>query len=133
MLRRISSIFALTLGMACYLPVLAADSHGHQHEHQPRHGGIVSEVGEYNYELVARADALTLHVSDHDGKPVATQGAQGEVVLHGGSGKIAVPLQAAGENRMTAKGSFKVGVGVRAALKVTLAGKAETRATFRLK
>lgn len=133
MLHRISSIFALALGITFSLSSLAADSHGHQHEHQPRHGGIVSEVGENNYELVARADSLTLHVADHDGKPVATQGARAEVVLHGGSGKIAVPLQPAGENRMTAQGSYKVGVGVRAALKVTLPGRAETRATFRLK
>lgn len=42
-------------------------------------------------------------------------------------------LEAAGENRMAAKGSFKVGVGVRAALAITLPGKPEAKATFNLK
>jgi hypothetical protein len=132
MLRRTLTVFALTLGIAFSLPALAADGHGHRHGYQPMHAGIVAEVGDNSYELVARADSLTLYIFDH-GKPVATEGAQAEIVLHGSSEKIVVPLQSAGENRMTAKGDFKVGVGVRAALTVRLAGKAGATATFRLK
>lgn len=105
---------------------------GAGHDHGPKHGGIAREVRSITYELVARSDALTLYVSDH-GKAVSTEGAKAEVALYAGSEKTVVKLEPAGENRMTAKGSFKVGVGVRAALSVTLNGKPEARANFNLK
>lgn len=105
---------------------------GAGHEHGPQHSGVVREAGAISYELVAKADTLTLYVTDH-GKPIPTQGAKAEVTLHAGNAKVTVVLEPAGENRMAAKGAFKVGVGVRAALRVTLAGKPETKATFNLK
>lgn len=105
---------------------------GAGHDHGPKHGGVVREVGSVTYELVAKSDTLTVHVSDH-GKPIATGGAKGEVTLYAGNNKTVVPLEAAGDNRMVANGNFKVGVGVRAALSVTLAGKPEAKATFNLK
>jgi hypothetical protein len=105
---------------------------GAGHDHGPKHGGIVRDAGKLTFELVARADVLTLHVTDHD-KPVATDGAKAQVTLYGGSEKNVVSLDPAGENRMAAKGSFKVGVGVRAALAITLPGKAEAKVAFNLK
>ncbi len=105
---------------------------GAGHDHGPKHGGVVREVGSVTYELVAKSDALTVHISDH-GKPIATEGAKAEVTLYAGNDKTVVPLEPAGDNRMAAKGSFKVGVGVRAALTVTLAGKPEAKANFNLK
>lgn len=105
---------------------------GAGHDHGPQHGGVVREIGSVTYELVAKSDALTVHVSDH-GKPIATAGAKGEITLYAGNDKSVVPLEPTGDNLMVAKGNFKVGVGVRAALTVTLAGKPEARATFNLK
>lgn len=110
------------------MPVFA----GGGHDHGPKQGGVVREAGAISYELVARADTLTLYVSDH-GKPISTQGAKAVVTLYAGNDKTPVTLEPAGENRLAAKGAFKVGVGVRAALAVTLAGKTEARATFNLK
>lgn len=105
---------------------------GAGHDHGPKHGGVVREVGSVTYELVAKSDALTVHVSDH-GKPIATEGAKGEVTLYAGNNKTVIPLEPAGDNRMLGKGNFKVGVGVRAVLAVTLAGRPEAKATFNLK
>ena len=105
---------------------------GSGHDHGPKHGGVVREVKSVTYELLAKSDSLTIHVSDH-GKPIATEGAKAEVTLYAGNDKTVVPLEPAGDNRMAAKGSFKVGIGVRAALTVTLAGKPEAKATFKLK
>lgn len=105
---------------------------GAGHDHGPKHGGIVRDAGKLTFELMAKADALTLHVTDHD-KPVATDGAKAQVTFYSGSEKTVVALEPAGENRMAAKGSFKVGVGVRAALAITLPGKAESKVTFNLK
>lgn len=116
---------AATLNAA---PALA----GAGHDHGPKYGGVVREVRNVTYELVAKPDTLTLHVSDH-GKPIPTLGATAEAVIYGGSEKNTVKLEPAGENRMIAKGSFKVGVGVRVAVTTTLPGKSPAKATFNLK
>jgi hypothetical protein len=105
---------------------------GGGHDHGPKHGGVVREASSVTYELVARADSLTLHVSDH-GKPIATAGATAQVTLYAGNEKTGIVLEPAGDNRMEAKGNFKVGIGVRAALAITLPGKAEKRIGFNLK
>lgn len=105
---------------------------GAGHGHGPKYGGVVREIRSITYELVAKSDSLTLFVSDHD-KPIATQGAKAEAILYSGNNKTKVILEPAGDNRMTAKGSFKVGVGVRVALTATLAGKSEAKANFNLK
>lgn len=123
------SLFAAAgLAAALAAPVFA----GANHNHEPKHGGIVREVKNITYELVARPDGLTLYVRDHD-KPVSTQGAQGEATLYAGSVKTETTLEPAGENRMAAKGNFRTGVGVRAVLTVTLSGQAPVKVNFKLK
>ncbi|MBS3935450.1 MAG: hypothetical protein KGZ43_04685 [Sulfuritalea sp.] len=123
---------ALTVLIATLALAALPASAGPGHDHSPKHGGIVRDAGQLTLELVARADALILHVSDHD-KPVATAGARGTATLYGGSGKVVAELLPAGDNRMEARGSFKVGVGVRAAVALALPGKTETKAMFNLK
>jgi hypothetical protein len=54
-------------------------------------------------------------------------------VIYAGNQKTTVKLEPAGENRMVAKGNFKVGVGVRVILTTTLPGKTPAKATFNLK
>jgi len=100
--------------------------------HGPKHGGVAREVGKLTYELVAKPDSLTLHVSDH-GKPISTRGATAEATIYAGNEKIPVALRPEGENMLVAKGSFKTGVGVRVALTVALAGQKDIRLTFSLK
>lgn len=107
-------------------PALAGAGHG------PQHGGVAREVKGVTYELVAKPDSLTLHVRDH-GKPIPTEGAMAEAVIYGGNDKSTVTLAPAGDNRMTAKGVFKIGVGVRVAVTATLAGKQVAKVTFNLK
>ena len=36
----------------------AAGGHEHGHEHKPLHGGVVSEVKDMDYELVAKPDSI---------------------------------------------------------------------------
>ncbi|MBI4755693.1 MAG: hypothetical protein HY778_09825 [Betaproteobacteria bacterium] len=105
---------------------------GAGHDHGPKYGGVVRELHNVAYELVAKPDSLTLYVSNH-GKPVATQGATAEAVIHAGNDKTSVLLEPAGDNRMLAKGQFKVGVGVRVMVTTTLAGMPAAKATFKLK
>lgn len=121
-----------SLAVATSLFVSAAAFAGSGHGHGPQYGGVVREMHHITYELVAKPDSLTLYVSDH-GKPVATQGASAEAVIYAGSGKTMAKLEPAGDNRMVAKGSFKVGLGVRVVLNMTLLGKPPVKATFNLK
>ncbi|TSA21158.1 MAG: hypothetical protein D4R70_04285 [Betaproteobacteria bacterium] len=120
--------------MTLAAPVWAGAGHDHGgHEHSARYGGIVSEVNHLSYELVAKPDSLTLYTSSHDTTPIATRGATAEGTLYAGNSKTPVVLLPAGENRFQAKGPFKVGVGTRIALTVTLAGKGPAKMTFNLK
>jgi nitrogen fixation protein FixH len=111
-------------------PGLAADSHGH--DHKANYGGVLAEAKDLDYELVVKADSLTLYVADH-GKPLATAGGKASATVFAGSEKTTVTLEPAGDNKFAAKGSFKSGVGVRVAVTVALSGKPEAKLNFRLK
>ncbi|MGN6827117.1 hypothetical protein [Paucibacter sp. M5-1] len=109
----------------------AADKHDHGHEHKPLHGGVVVEASDMDFELVAKADQISLHVRDH-GKPASVQGASAKLTLLNGSEKSEVQLAPAGD-KLEAKGSFKVGAGTKAVATVMLAGKKPVNVRFALK
>lgn len=125
----VSLLAAVSLAAALSAPSALA---GAGHDHGPKYGGVVREVRNIAYELVARPDSLTLYLSDH-GKPVSTRGAIAEAVIYAGSDKTPVRLEPASENRMVARGSFRVGVGVRVIVTTILPGKTPAKATFNLK
>ena len=77
-MKLISTTFALMF-MASG-SVFAADKHDHGHEDKPLHGGLVTEIKDVDYELVAKPDVLQLYVRDH-GKPV--DGACAEFCVNG--------------------------------------------------
>lgn len=128
----------LLLALCCIASLLApvahaGSDHGHGgHDHGPKHGGVVHEVGDIAGELVVKADTMTLYLFDHD-QPLATAGLKGEATVHAGSAKSSVTLTPAGDNRLAATGSFKTGVGVRVAVVVDRPGKPEIKLNFRLK
>lgn len=102
----------------------------HSHAAKPLHGGVVVEVKDIEYELVAKPDALQLYVRDH-GKPVDVSKASAKLTLLAGSDKQEVELKSAGD-KLEAKGSFKVAANTKALAVVSLAGKSST-ARFVLK
>lgn len=123
------TLLALLCASSLIIPTAyAAD----KHDHGAKHGGIVQEAGETEFELVVKADSMTLYVF-HQEKPLATAGAKAEATLHAGSNKTTVTLAPAGDNKLAAQGSFKTGVGARVAVTVTLPGKPEAKVNFRLK
>lgn len=129
-LRKLLSV--ATLAVLVQAPAIAADKHGHDHDHKSLYGGVVAEAADINFELVAKSDSLTLYVSDH-GKPVASSGAKASGTVFAGGEKTPVMFEPAGDNKLIAKGSFKTGVGVRVAASVTMAGKPEAKLNFKLK
>ncbi|MGE0673139.1 MAG: hypothetical protein AB7O64_08795, partial [Methylibium sp.] len=38
---------------------------GDKHDHKPLHGGVVVEVKDMDYELVAKPTVIQLHLRDH--------------------------------------------------------------------
>lgn len=108
--------------------VFAVD--GHSHDAKPLHGGVVVEVKDIEYELVARPDLLQLHVRDH-GKTVDVSQASAKLTLLAGSDKQEVVLKPAGD-KLEAKGGFKVGANTKALAVVSWADKSAT-ARFVLK
>ncbi len=103
---------------------------GGAHDHSPQHGGVVVEVKDMDYELVAKANVVQLYLRDH-GKKVDLAKATAKVTLLTGADKQEVELKPAGD-KLEASGSFKVGPGTKAVAVVTVNGKPATaRFTFK--
>ena len=102
----------------------ADDKHDHAHEHKPLHGGVVVEVKDMDYELVAKATVIQIYLRDH-GKPVDVSKASAKLTLLTGTEKQEVELKPAGD-KLEASGSFKVGPGTKAVAVVTVGGKPAT-------
>jgi len=120
-----------SIALALAVPASAAgEKHDHAHEHKPMHGGVVVEVKDMDYELVARPTTIQLFLRDH-GKAADVSKATAKVTLLTGTEKQEVELKPAGD-KLEATGSFKVGPGTKAVALVTVAGKPAT-ARFTLK
>ena len=74
----------------------AGDKHDHAHEHKPLHGGVVVEVKDMDYELVAKPTVIQLYLRDH-GKPADVSKASAKLTLLSGTEKQEVELQPVGD------------------------------------
>ena len=108
----------------------AAGGHDHGHEHKSLHGGVVSEVKDMDYELVAKPDLIQLHLRDH-GKPVDVSKANAKLTILVGADKQEVELKPVGQ-ALEAAGSFKQANSKIVAL-VSVPGKAPATVRFVLK
>jgi hypothetical protein len=115
--------------LACATSAFAADDH--HHGAKPQNGGILAEASDIEFELVAKPDSVTVFVRDH-GKALATQGASGKLTTLAGAEKSEVVLAPAGDNRLQAKGSFKVAPGTKFVATVNLAGRKPINVRFAL-
>jgi hypothetical protein len=122
-------LFALA-ALAAMPAVALAQGHVHT-KSAPKYGGVVTEVNEVDYELIAKADSVRLYLSDH-GKPVNLANASAKVTLLTGSEKSEATLKPAGD-KLEATGTFKVGPGTKAVAIVTLPGKPAQSVRFDIK
>lgn len=118
-------LLILLAATAMVAPAIAAE------DHKPKHGGVVLETKAGDLELVAKADSMVIHVSDH-GKPMKLTSATGKVTVFNGNEKTEAPLALVGE-KLEAKGSFKVAAGAKVLAEVSLNGKPAVSARFTLK
>lgn len=112
---------ALAVSLAVTGPALATQPHAHTHDHRPLHGGVVVEVRDLDYELVASRDALRLYLRDH-GKPLDASQASARLTLLSGQDRQEVTLSSVGTH-LEARGSFRVERGTKAVAVVTRQGK----------
>ena len=103
---------------------------GGKHDHKPLHGGVVVEVKDMDFELVAKPSAIQLYLRGHGKSPDLSK-ATAKVTLLTGTEKQEVELKPVGD-KLEATGSFKVGPGTKAVAVVTVVGKPAT-ARFTLK
>jgi hypothetical protein len=97
---------------------------GDKHDHKPLHGGVVVEVKDMDFELVAKPSTIQLYLRGHGKSPDLSK-ATAKVTLLTGTEKQEVELKPAGD-KLEATGSFKVGPGTKAVAVVTIAGKPAT-------
>jgi hypothetical protein len=108
----------------------AAGGHELGHVHKPLHGGVVSEVKDMDYELVAKPHLIQLHLRDH-GKPVDVSKSNAKLTILIGADKQEVELKPAGQ-QLEATGSFKLANSKIVAF-VSVPGKALATVRFVLK
>ena len=120
-----------SIALALAGSAFAAGEHNHAHEHKPLHGGLVVEVKDMDYELVAKSTVIQLHLRDH-GKPSDVAKASAKLTLLSGAEKQEVELKPAGD-KLEATGTFKVGPGTKVVALVTIAGKPAGTVRFALK
>ncbi|GAP39047.1 MAG TPA: hypothetical protein PK306_23715 [Aquabacterium sp.] len=120
-----------SIALALAGSAFAAGEHNHAHEHKPLHGGLVVEVKDMDYELVAKPTVIQLHLRDH-GKPTDVAKASAKLTLLSGAEKQEVELKPAGD-KLEATGTFKVGPGTKVVALVTIAGKPAGTVRFALK
>jgi drug/metabolite transporter superfamily protein YnfA len=120
-------IVALVATVAA-LSTLHVQAHG---SGTARHGGIVVAASDLVFELVAKAETVTVYIDDH-GKPLATAGAAGKLTVLNGAQKSEFSLVPAGENRLEAKGA-KVAGGAKLVAAITLPGKKVVTVRFTVK
>ncbi len=74
------------------------------------HGGQVRAAGPYHLELVAKDGELVLHVTDHAGQEIKTDGGEGKANIQqvkAGS-KITVKLEPSQQNMYTGSDEFRI-------------------------
>ncbi len=124
----------LALAISTFAPAAsAADDHKHgETAHAGHHGGVVATAGHTEYELVAKPDLLTIYVSKEE-KPLSTTGASATLTLLVGKEKASATLAPAGDNRLEAKGTFKLAPGARVVATIALFGQKAEQVRFTLR
>jgi len=94
------------------------------------HGGQLRMVQQYHYELVVKANEVSVYVTDHGGKKFDTRGATGTATLLSGKSKTSVKLMPAGDNQMKGSGQFALAPDMKVVVSIALAGQPALQGRF---
>jgi len=100
-------------------------------------GGQLRMAGTYHFELVVDksrpevADKPVLvHVTDHAGRKIPTEGSTGTATLLSGNAKTAIALVPDGDNRLRGQGRYASAPNLKAVVSVTPKGQPAVSARF---
>lgn len=94
------------------------------------HGGQLRMVQQYHYELVVKANEVSVYVTDHGGKKFDTRGVTGTATLLSGKSKASVKLMPAGDNQMKGSGKFELAPDMKVVVSIALAGQPALQGRF---
>jgi len=97
---------------------------GAGHELKPMHGGVIVEVKDIDIELVAKADSLSMYLTDH-GKPIPLDGGTAKLTILIGSEKKDYELLPNG-GKFEVKGNFAIPKGAKAIAVIKIKAKVIT-------
>jgi hypothetical protein len=97
---------------------------GAGHELKPMHGGVIVEAKDVDVELVAKADSLSLYLTDH-GKPIPLDGGTAKLTILIGSEKKDYELLPNG-GKLEVKGNFAIPKGAKAIAVIKIKAKVVT-------
>jgi hypothetical protein len=110
MIKMLVTTIALGASVLAFNPALA-------HTDEAKHGGVVQSAGDLSFELVPKGGVATIYVNDH-GKPIATSGMTGKLIVLNGADQSEATLTPAGDNRLEAQG-VKLEKGAKAVASIT--------------
>ena len=85
---------------------------------------------QYHYELVGKANEVSVYVTDRNGNKFDTQGASGTAILLSGKGKASVKLNPAGGNQMKGSGQSELAPDMKVVASIALAGQTALQGRF---
>lgn len=94
------------------------------------HGGQLRMVQQYHFELVVKANEVSVYVTDHNGKHFDTQGASGTATILSGKNKTTVKLNPAGGNQMKGSAQFELAPDMKVVVSIALAGQTAVQGRF---
>ena len=95
-------------------------------------GGLMLDVAGIYAELLTADKTVTIHVFDaKNGKPIATKGYSGAVLIAGGSGRETVTLAPQGENSLTGDAKTPIAAGATVTLTIKTAEGKSGQAKFK--
>ena len=102
-----AAVFAATL--IIFQPVWAHTDESLDAMPSP-HGGQVRAAGPYHFELVAKDGELVLHVTDHMGQELDTDGGEGKANIQQGKAgsKITIMLEPSHRHLLEGSGEFQI-------------------------
>jgi len=127
-------MLAVAAALAFALPATAnaqhKHNHGHGHSETGKNGGQMVSSGDYHIELVAKGGAVTIHVMDHDDKPVSVSGFKGLAILSVGGKSQRIVLEPGESGRMTGNATGELPARPKGVVQITPAGGKTVSAKF---
>lgn len=94
------------------------------------HGGQLRMVEQYHFELVVKANEVSVYITDHAGKKIDAQGATGTAIILSSKSKASVKLVPAGDNQMKGSSKFELAPDMKVVVSVALSGQTALQGRF---